>query len=90
MSDIPDEARQAIRRQILDAYGFASVDELNAAIEEEFPGWLAAHAEYEAHQAAYRAALPNMMERARQHATAELAAQGMALPDGIELVWSTA
>lgn len=86
MSDeqAPDEFEERVKRQILAAFGYASEAELNAAIEEDFPGYLAAHAEYEEERAAYIAALPGRVEEARQSVTAFLRDRGM-LSDGVEL-----
>lgn len=81
----PDDFDQNIKRQILNAFGYASEAELNAAIEEEFPGYLAAHAEWEAEKAAFAAELQGRVEEAAAAVTAWGQAHGM-LPDGVELV----
>lgn len=83
-TEAPDDFDQSIKRQILAAYGYAGEDELNAAIEEEWPGYLAAHAEWEAEKAAFSAELQDRLEEARQAVAWFLRHQGM-LPDGVEL-----
>lgn len=87
MSDLTDDFDAHIKRQILDAFGYASEGELNAAIEEAMPGYLAAHAEWEAEKAAFGAELQGRVEEARRNVEALLRAQGM-MPDGagLELV----
>ena len=76
---------QSVKRQILAAYGYASEGELNAAIEDAFPGYLAAHAEWEVEKAAFTAELQDRMEEVAAAVTAWGQAHGM-LPDGVELV----
>lgn len=77
-----DDFSDHVKRQILDAYGFASEAELDAATEEELPGYLAAEAEYEARREAYLTELPGRVQEATAKVTELLRAQGM-LPDGI-------
>ena len=81
---VPDDFDQSVKRQILAAYGYTSEAELNAAIEEELPGYLAAHAEWEAEKAAFSAELQGRMEEAAAAVTTWGQAHGM-LPDGVEL-----
>lgn len=54
-TEVPDDYDAHIKQQILAAFGFASEAELDAAIEEELPGYLAAEAEYKAEQETFRA-----------------------------------
>lgn len=79
----PDDFGQHIKHRILDAYGFDSEAELNAAIEDELPGYLAAHAEWEAEKAAFTAEIQGRVEEVRQAVAEQLQAQGL-LPDGVE------
>lgn len=83
MTEPDDDFAEYVQRQVLDAFGFDSEAELNAAIEEEFPGYLAAHAEYEAEQEAYRAELPGRVQEAAAKVTELLRAQGL-LQDGVK------
>jgi hypothetical protein len=78
-----DDFADRVKRQILDAYGFAGEAELDTAIEEELPGYLAAEAEYEARREAYLAELPDRVQEATAKVTELLRAQGM-LPSGVE------
>jgi hypothetical protein len=81
----PDDGfTKDVKQQILDAYGFESEAELNAAIEERMPGYLAAHAEWEAQKAAFTTELQDRWEEARQAVAAFLRGRGM-LPDGVDL-----
>lgn len=82
---VPDDFSEHLKQQILDAYGFDSEAELDAAIEEQLPGYLAAHAEWEAEKAAFTAELQGRMEEATAAVTAWGQAHGI-LPDGVELV----
>lgn len=82
--EAPDGFDQHIKQQILDAFGYASEAELNAVIEEQMPGYLAAHAEWETEKAAFTAELQGRLEEARQAVAAFLRDRGM-LPDGVEL-----
>lgn len=81
--EAPDDFDQHIKQQILNAFGYASEAELNAAIEEQLPGYLAAHAEWEAEKAAFTAEIQGRVEGARQAVAEHLQAQGL-LPDGVE------
>ena len=85
MAELPDDFDQSVKRQILAAFGYASEGELNAAIEEAMPGYLAAHAEWEAEKVAFTAELQDRLAEAQQ-AVAFLRGR-MALPDGVELAW---
>lgn len=70
-----------LRQQFLNAFGLESEADLDNG-----DGYLEARAEWTARQEAYRAELPERMEKARQDATALLRSCG-ALPAGLELVW---
>lgn len=78
-----DDFANHVKRRILDAYGFESEAELDAATEEELPGYLAAEAEYKAEHEAYLAALPDQVRQAQQAVTSHLRAAGL-LPDDVE------
>lgn len=82
--EAPDGFEEHVKQQILDAYGFGSAAELDAAIEEQLPGYLAAEAEYTTRHEAYLAELPSRVQEAVAKVTAQLRAQGM-LPAGVEL-----
>lgn len=84
MSAPDDDFTKDVKQRILDAYVFESDAELNAAIEERMPGYLAAHAEWEAEKAAFTAELQDRWEEARQAVAAFLRGRGV-LPDGVEL-----
>jgi hypothetical protein len=79
-----DDFADHVKQRILDAYGFDSEAELNAAIEEKMPGYLAAHAEWEAEKAAFTTELQDRQEEARQAVATFLRDWGM-LPEGVEL-----
>lgn len=87
MAEPDDDFAQDVKRQTLAAFRYASEGELNAAIEEAFPGYLAAHAEWEAEKAAFSAELQGRLEKARQ--AVAVWAHAM-LPDGVELAWEGA
>jgi hypothetical protein len=84
-TEAPDDYDAHIKQQILTAFGFASEAELDAAIEEELPGYLAAHAAWEAEKAAFIAELADRAAEATAAVTAWGQAHGM-LSDGVELV----
>lgn len=81
--EVPDDFADRVKRRILDAYGFESEAEPDAAIEKELPGYLAAEAEYKAERDAYLAELPDRVRQAQQAVTSHLRAAGL-LPDGVE------
>lgn len=83
--EVSDAFDEQVKRQILNAYGFESEAELDAATEEALPGYLAAEAEYRAEQEAFAAELPRRQAEAAATVTAWGQAHGM-LPDGVELV----
>lgn len=82
--EAPDNFDQHIKQQILEAFGYASEAELNATIEEQLPGYLTAHAEWEAEKTTFTAELQGRLEDARQAVATFLRDRGM-LPDGVEL-----
>lgn len=82
-NEAPEDFGDQVKRRILDAYGFDSEGELDAATEEELPGYLAAEAEYKARHEAYLAALPDQVRHAQQSVTSHLRAAGL-LPDNVE------
>lgn len=80
----PDDAfHNRVKRQILDAYGFDSSADLDAAIEEALPGYLGAEAEYNAERTAFEAGLPARVEEVQRTVYEQLRTRGI-LPDGIE------
>lgn len=84
MAGPDNDFTEHLRQQVLAAYGFDSQAELDAATEEELPGYLAAEAEYNAERDAFAAELPGRAEEARRAVNERLQAAGI-LPDGLEL-----
>lgn len=79
-----DEFSDRLREQVLKAYGFDSMEEVDEAFDPD-GSYRAARAELDAEEAAYRAALPGRMQEAVTRATEHMRATGE-LPPGFKFV----